>query len=176
MEQRTIYNIQEFVGKYDVIVNCSGFGSRELFNDKSLYSIRGQIAKVVAPWIKTWYYPDDGSYIIVNRDRVILGGTKQAYNENKDIVETDSKKIMEGCIRVVPALKGYKLDQEWVGLRPGRSTVRLEKEIIPRQNGTLKIVHNYGHGSSGVSLSWGTGMEAAKLVKEVLSVQQQSRL
>ncbi|KAJ8303470.1 hypothetical protein KUTeg_019866, partial [Tegillarca granosa] len=36
---------EEFVGKYDVIVNCSGFGSRELFNDKSLYSIRGQIAK-----------------------------------------------------------------------------------------------------------------------------------
>ena len=38
--------------------------------------------------------------------------------------------------------------REWVGLRPGRSTVRLETELRPvaGRPQPLKIVHNYGHG------------------------------
>ncbi len=53
-----------------------------------------------------------------------------------------------------PILSEDRIVKETVGLRPYRlSGPRLEVENI----GTKTVVHNYGHGGSGVSLSWGTG-------------------
>jgi D-amino-acid oxidase len=49
-----------------------------------------------------------------------------------------------------------------VGLRPGRAEVRLEKELI---SGKV-IIHNYGHGGSGVTLSWGCAEEVVELANE----------
>lgn len=47
-----------------------------------------------------------------------------------------------------------------VGLRPFRTTgYRLEAE----QLGDTFIVHNYGHGGGGISLSWGTSRQAADM-------------
>lgn len=54
-----------------------------------------------------------------------------------------------------------RIVKETVGLRPFRpSGPRIESE----QLGSKTIVHNYGHGGSGWSLSWGTGNMARKLV------------
>lgn len=62
----------------------------------------------------------------------------------------------EPSIHRVPKLK-LSLDRivkETVGLRPFRpSGPRIAKESL----GSKTIVHNYGHGGSGWSLSWGTG-------------------
>lgn len=53
-----------------------------------------------------------------------------------------------------PILSEDRIVKETVGLRPFRlSGPRLDVETI----GTKTVVHNYGHGGSGVSLSWGTG-------------------
>ena len=65
----------------------------------------------------------------------------------------------------IPKLKLSKdrIIKETVGLRPFRpSGPRIEKV----QLGNKTIVHNYGHGGSGWSLSWGTGNLARNLVKE----------
>ncbi|RAK00195.1 secreted protein [Larkinella arboricola] len=63
----------------------------------------------------------------------------------------------------VPKLK-LSLDRivkETVGLRPFRASgPRIAKEAL----GNKTIVHNYGHGGSGWSLSWGTGNLARELV------------
>ena len=48
-----------------------------------------------------------------------------------------------------------------VGLRPSRYEVRLEEETI---NGK-KVIHNYGHGGAGVTLSWGCADEIVKMIK-----------
>jgi D-amino-acid oxidase len=47
-----------------------------------------------------------------------------------------------------------------VGLRPVSETVRLEREEVAP--GKL-VVHNYGHGGAGITLSWGCAREAAAL-------------
>ena len=47
------------------------------------------------------------------------------------------------------------------GLRPVRSTVRLEREEMG--SGRL-VIHNYGHGGAGVTLSWGCAAEVAALL------------
>ncbi len=50
--------------------------------------------------------------------------------------------------------------KETVGLRPFRTHgPRVEKEIL----GSKTIIHNYGHGGSGWSLSWGTSSLATEL-------------
>lgn len=54
-----------------------------------------------------------------------------------------------------------RIVKETVGLRPFRpSGPRIEAETLDRKT----IVHNYGHGGSGWSLSWGTGNIARNLV------------
>lgn len=52
---------------FDIIVNCSGLGSRELTTDKDVHSIRGQVARVKSPWIFETFLDDsdDGNYVIV---------------------------------------------------------------------------------------------------------------
>jgi D-amino-acid oxidase len=47
-----------------------------------------------------------------------------------------------------------------VGLRPARPEVRLEVE----QRQDTRVVHCYGHGGAGVTLSWGSADEVARLV------------
>lgn len=46
-----------------------------------------------------------------------------------------------------------------VGLRPGRREVRLEAEEM--EGGT--VIHDYGHGGAGITLSWGCAAEVGRL-------------
>lgn len=56
-----------------------------------------------------------------------------------------------------------------VGLRPGRSSVRLEIEQYPINHKIVNIIHNYGHGGCGVTLCFGCAAEAVELVEAVIS-------
>jgi D-amino-acid oxidase len=49
-----------------------------------------------------------------------------------------------------------------VGLRPSRKEVRLEAEVISGR----KVIHNYGHGGAGVTLSWGCADEVARMLSQ----------
>lgn len=59
-----------------------------------------------------------------------------------------------------------------VGLRPGRTEVRIEAEKICIEGKTLNVVHNYGHGGAGVTLCFGCAVDASNLVKQMLGIQQ----
>ena len=61
-----------------------------------------------------------------------------------------------GRTRLVPALAGAEVVAHRVGLRPVRPEVRLEVEG--------RVVHCYGQGGAGVTLSWGCADEVAGLV------------
>ncbi len=81
----------------------------------------------------------------------VFGGTNEISDE-RDIDPTATSRIVDECSR---ALKIEKPDvlSERVGLRPFRkSGVRLERGCL-RDGRT--VVHNYGHGGSGFTLSWG---------------------
>ena len=45
------------------------------------------------------------------------------------------------------------------GLRPARPTVRLERGVLA--DGT-PVIHDYGHGGSGITLAWGCADEVAR--------------
>jgi D-amino-acid oxidase len=66
--------------------------------------------------------------------------------------------IRERCIALVPALKDATVLEHKVGLRPGRKEVRLELEPLANNRA---VIHNYGHGGAGFTLSWGCAAEVA---------------
>ncbi|WP_094556080.1 FAD-binding oxidoreductase [Synechococcus sp. 1G10] len=60
----------------------------------------------------------------------------------------------------VPDLAPERIVRRLVGLRPFRPMgVRLEAEAM----GRTTLIHHYGHGGSGVTLSWGTARQAVDL-------------
>lgn len=72
-EKRKVFNLDEFDGA-DLIINCSGLGSKEITKDTKFQAIRGQVARVKAPWIYdvVLHEDDDGNYIIPNTNCVIF--------------------------------------------------------------------------------------------------------
>ncbi|EDW51913.1 D-aspartate oxidase [Drosophila sechellia] len=153
--RKRITDLEAFVAdsEYDVIVNCSGLGSKTLLNDDQMYAVRGQVSRVKANWIFSAMLDesDDGNYIIPNTESVVLGGTHQERDYNSKVCQKDRQMIVDGCRRYIPGLEHTKSLFDWVGLRPGRTQLRLEAE----RRGRKLLIHNYGHGGSGVTLCWG---------------------
>ncbi|XP_019645689.1 PREDICTED: D-aspartate oxidase-like isoform X4 [Branchiostoma belcheri] len=169
VQQWKVTSLTELADHYDVVVNCCGIGARELVGDNTVEPVRGQVYRVNAPWVKHFLIARDvNSYIIPCANNVVLGGTAQKGNWNLSPHPTDSKDIWEGCCQLVPSLRKCKVDHEWVGLRPNRPKVRLERETIGNGSSRLEVVHNYGHGGSGVTLHWGCAQQASSLVQEAL--------
>lgn len=175
---KKIYNFN-VLSNFDVIVNCTLLNSRELVDDFLVRPMRGQITKVFAPWqFHTISIPnkEDLSYIVPNIHFVVLGGTKELDNYNVQVDEKDKQTILSGCYNFVPSLKNSPILNHSVGLRPTRSQVRVEAEIKRVNKKNITIVHNYGHGGSGITLSIGCAEEAALLVKHALEWCNRSKL
>jgi D-amino-acid oxidase len=156
-----------------LVVNTTGLGAAALTGDRDLHPVRGQIVRV-APGLADRFVQDgesgpaDGSrptYIIPRRDCTVLGGTADVGATDLTPDPAISADIHARCAALVPALVNATTLSVAVGLRPARSTVRLEAE--PRDQGA--IVHNYGHGGAGVTLSWGCAGEVLALAERHLA-------
>jgi D-amino-acid oxidase len=153
-----------------VLVNCSGSAARDLVPDPDVIAVRGQVIVTTNPGINTFFVgtgpePGDLTYLFPHRDRVVLGGTELAGNWSRVPDAATAKQIRAACTAIEPALGDTRVLAHLVGLRPVRPRVRLEAE--PAYGG-LVIVHNYGHGGSGVTLSWGCAQDAATLALAAL--------
>ncbi|XP_055294813.1 D-aspartate oxidase-like [Sitodiplosis mosellana] len=172
IERKRIESFEE-VATFDLVINCTGLGAQVLIKDDyELKPVRGQVMRVKAPWIFDVLLDDsdDGNYIISNMHTIILGGTHQLNDYNQNVDAGDRKFIYEGCIGMNASIKRAEIVKEMVGLRPGRSQVRLERDTYTTKRGKqLQIIHNYGHGGSGVTLSYGCAIEVADIVNVVMA-------
>ncbi|KAL5006342.1 hypothetical protein ScPMuIL_015148 [Solemya velum] len=163
------------VRDFDVVVNCLGLGSREVFGDQGVYPVRGHVVRVKAPWVKHFVFAhtvEGGSvYIFPGQDNVVLGGTHEVNEYGLDHDSNKYDTIIKQTASMIPSLKRAPVEKYSVGLRPVRSTVRVERESILVGDKRVKVVHNYGHGADGVALSWGTAVHAARHVEEALRQQ-----
>ncbi|XP_042317108.1 D-aspartate oxidase [Sceloporus undulatus] len=176
VQARKIEDLWELHASYDIVVNCSGIGSRKLIGDLEIYPTRGQVLKVHAPWATHFIRDGDGlTYIYPGIHNVTLGGTRQKNDWNLSLDPGTSKDIFSRCCALEPSLQTVQDVQVKVGLRPSRSAVRVQKETLVHGNKKLLVVHNYGHGGGGFSVHQGTAKEATRLVKECIEALQKIR-
>jgi D-amino-acid oxidase len=160
LTEHRIESLEELRGVADVIVNCTGLGARDLCQDRELFGVRGQIIVVEAPEVSAFLVDDATvTYIIPRCHDVVLGGTTEEHVYDTRIDEEIAASILERCARLVPSLASAPVRMHKAGIRPCRTTVRLEPEMLEGQ----PIVHNYGHGGAGVTLSWGCADEVTSL-------------
>jgi len=162
---QSVERLSQLESHYDVVLNCTGLGSKQLLGDHKLVPIRGQVIKVRAPWIKHFYYADYDTYVIPGAGGVVtLGGSRHYDSHSTAPCRHDEAAIRERCCALVPSLAAAPTLRTWTGLRPHRDTVRVQAERI----GDLKVIHNYGHGGYGVTSAPGTAKYAVELLRETL--------
>lgn len=164
LEKKTISSFDVIKSPFDIIINCTGLNSGELLEDEEVYPVRGQIIRVKAPL--TEMYLDQQietlAYIVPRSEDVVLGGVAQQGSWSLEQNTKDHDFILNKCASIIPELKDAEIIEDLVGLRPGRTEVRLEKE----ERDGADLIHNYGHGGSGVTLSWGCADEVVELAND----------
>ena len=167
----------------EAIVNCSGLGAMELAEDP-MSPLRGALIRLrndgrAMPRLTQAHCishdnasDEQGFLFIVPRgdDMVVLGGFAEPDEWDLDIGLHNYEPIRamyRRCVEFLPVLADAEIDAAEpvrVGLRPFRPrNVRLEREP------GCRIVHNYGHGGSGVTFSWGCALEVAERVDQLLA-------
>ena len=148
--------------KFDLVIDCAGIGARELVNDPDLEPHRGQVA--IVPKIESLSAAivcDEAPlmYAIPRANDCVFGGTNEISDNLMADRETTSR-ILAECGRVLNIDKPTVF-AERVGLRPfRRSGIRLERDRL-RDGRT--VIHNYGHGGAGFTLSWGCAREVLEV-------------
>lgn len=165
--QKTIENIEQAFSEFEIVVNCTGLGSRKLFNDNSIYPVRGQVVRVKPNGFNKVIADNEGPnglcYIIPRVNDIILGGTHQANDWNLEVNPKDTEDILRKAATIYPEFKNVEVIEVKVGLRPARPEIRLEIEKFDNKT----VIHNYGHGGSGFTLSWGCAQEVATLLSSL---------
>ena len=148
--------------KFGLVINCAGIGARELARDTDLEPHRGQVAIVPRPEnLNCAIVCDDAPlmYVIPRTHDCLLGGTNHV-SDNLDPDPETTKAIVTECSRVLE-IQSPQVIRERVGLRPFRkSGVRLETEKL---SDGRTVIHNYGHGGAGFTMSWGCAEEVIEI-------------
>ncbi|XP_036145261.1 D-aspartate oxidase [Monomorium pharaonis] len=173
--QKKLNFLKELSDEYDIVINCTGLGARKLCDDRRLVSLRGQVLKIKAPWMKLFFYGELDTYVIPGFNGVVtLGGSRSFDSENMNLCPHESAAIRARCDTLVPSLKNAKILREEVGLRPHREGgVRVGEGSRISHRSKAIVIHNYGHGGYGICMAPGTAAAAvdaaAKLHKSTSS-------
>ena len=149
-----------------MVVNCTGVAARRFADDPKVHPLRGQNLRVANPGLERALADEEGpralTYVIPRPHDCILGSVavRDDWRLTPDAEATDS--ILARTALLEPRVAGARILEVKVGLRPGRPEVRLEAEERPEG----LLVHDYGHGGAGFTLSWGCADEVVARVRE----------
>lgn len=165
------------------IVNCTGLGAADMHGAQT-YPLRGALVRVIndgsrMPKVTEAHcvsHPEGSTeqdmVFIVPRgeNMLLLGGLTEEDEWSLDIGLHNYQPIRDmyrRCLDFMPVLARGEIDPNEpvrAGLRPLRNgNVCLEREDA------TNIVHNYGHGGSGFSFSWGCAHEVTATVRQALT-------
>jgi len=160
-----INKLEKIPPDFDLIINCAGIGARDLIHDLDLEPHRGQVAIVSKLDLMQAIVCDDAPlmYAIPRARDCVFGGTN-SLSESREPSPSDTDAIVSECSRVLgidrPHVTAVK-----VGLRPFRkSGVRLEPD---NSADGRTIIHNYGHGGAGFTLSWACAEEVYAIASRI---------
>jgi D-amino-acid oxidase len=163
LELRSLASLSDVEGAARVIVNCSGVGARDLVPDPAVRSVRGQHVVVENPGLEEFLMEEPSprwAGWFPHGDHVVLGGCADEDDWNLEPDPATAAEIVARCAAIEPRLGDARVLEHRVGLRPTRPDVRLEEEAL----GASRLVHNYGHGGTGVALAWGCARDVLSIV------------
>ncbi|XP_001639620.2 D-amino-acid oxidase [Nematostella vectensis] len=165
------------------VINCTGFQAEYMAQDKKAYPLRGagliihnaDINVMPDACIQTttpWREGDaEGLAIIAPRGvhSVWLGTFKQPSSDCfLEMSDPIVRRMLKECQKVYPPLRHIRdehLSGMTVGVRPNRhETPRVELDSTDHN-----LVHNYGHTSYGVAMSWGCAEHVSTIVSQQLT-------
>lgn len=164
LEMRRLASLDEVASIAPVVINCSGIGAHQLVPDPGVRPVRGQHVVVTNPGLDTFFFEwsvgDSWTSWFPQGEHVLLGGV--AMDDDWSLTPDDQvgAEIRRRCEALEPRLRRADQIRVDVGLRPARDHPRVERE----QRGRLTVIHNYGHGGSGVSQSWGAAEDVLALL------------
>lgn len=140
----------------DLVVSCVGIGARLLGADPTVVPVRGQVVRLAQVGLERWVLDGEGpTYVVPREHDVVVGGTADEGEWSRTPDPQVAEQVLARATRLVPELADARVLAHRVGLRPARPSVRLERDG--------DVVHCYGHGGAGVTLSWGCADEVVSL-------------
>lgn len=163
IETAAIGSLDQAAADAAIVINCAGLGARDLASDPTVFPVRGQHVIVTNPGLTDWVEADTGDSpdliaIYPHGPHAILRGTAQTGHCEPQPDDQTAHTILQRCTRIEPRPSDAQIIGHRVGHRPTRPTVRVEAE----HHGSARIIHNYGHGGAGYTLSWGCAQAAAE--------------
>lgn len=150
-----------------VVVNCTGFAATTLAGDRSMTLLRGLVLRTtkdprIAGCLIDDSDPHAPTYLIEREDDMILGGTADPSCTATAVPAETVCDIQRRCAALHPAAAQLRVLEARVGFRPVREVPRIEVDAdIPN------LVHDYGHGGAGYTLSWGAAEDVRRLVEAI---------
>ena len=147
---------------FDLVINCAGIGARELVHDADLEPHRGQVA--IVPKIEGLSCAivcDDAPlmYAIPRANDCVFGGT----NDVSDNLAADPQRLR----KLSPNAAAFWISRDHA-FSPSASASALFENQACASNAIAyadgrTVIHNYGHGGAGFTLSWGCAREVLEV-------------
>jgi D-amino-acid oxidase len=99
---------------------------------------------------------DQMIYVLPRHDRTIVGDSYQPGNETAAVDPAETDVLLARARTLVPQLADAKILGARAGLRPIRAGG-------PRVERVDDVIHCYGHGGAGLTLSWGCARRVVEL-------------
>jgi hypothetical protein len=98
-----------------VIVNCTGFGAKQIFSDNLMKPIKGQLALVRAQPQLQYLFSNRTTYVFPRKDRVVVGGSQEDDTNDEIAIPERCRQILQ-MARNVFAGHPLRLDQreDWM--------------------------------------------------------------
>ena len=152
--RRTVTSLGDVSG---LVVNCSGLAARELAADPTVSAARGQVVHMSRlPGVPCVCDEDQMIYVLPRNDRTIVGGSYQPGDEDEAVDPAETESLLARARALVPRLAHAKVLGARAGLRPVRAGG-------PRVERVDDLIHCYGHGGAGLTLSWGCARRVVEL-------------
>lgn len=164
IEERPVRSLAEAADAAEVVVNCTGLGADTLIGDHTVRPLFGQHVVLTNPGLRQLFLElNDGpewTCYFPHPHRVVCGGISIPGRWDTTAEPEVTQRILRRCRRIEPRLNESDVIEVITGLRPDRPSVRVEAEAL----GRARCIHNYGHSSNGVTLSWGCAQDVLSLV------------
>jgi D-amino-acid oxidase len=188
-----IYNKVSNIKSYDKkVVNCTGYWSRKLLNDDSVVAKRGHLLQVNKN-IKLNHDSETFSYSYKMKDNrfiygyprnksLLLGGSsengtqdpdKQIWKgeKSKDLISINDKNIPEHIYKenkkLLKDILGIKISKnDDISVLSGYRPFRKKGVRVEEDENISNLYHNYGHGGSGLTLSYGCAHKILNLIRK----------